>query len=66
MSDGVRKLVLFERDQWDRITRYRFDQQIESASEAVRRLVEIGLRSPREGESPTPPDNVRRRPKNAR
>ncbi len=63
MSDGVRKLVLFERDQWDRVTQYRFEQRIASASEAVRRLVEIGLRSPREEESPTPSGSARRRPK---
>lgn len=39
----VKKLVALTPDQAERIASYRFDNRIPSESEAIRRLIELGL-----------------------
>ncbi len=41
----IRKLVSLPRDMVDAISQYRYGNQIPTESEAIRRLIEIGLKS---------------------
>ena len=41
----VRKLVSIPREVWEKIEDYRFDNRIRTESQAIRRLIELGLKA---------------------
>lgn len=41
----TKKVVYLPNDLWERVDNYRFDQRLKSEGEAIRRLIEIGLRN---------------------
>ena len=49
----VRKLVSIPRDVWDQVEDYRFENRIKTESEAIRRLIELGLRASAECGTPS-------------
>ena len=44
----VRKMLSMPRDLWQAIEDYRFEQRIKTESEAIRRLIELGLKAAEE------------------
>ena len=44
----VRKLVSIPREVWEKVDDYRFENRIKTESEAIRRLIELGLKAARE------------------
>lgn len=42
---SIRKMVTFDPDQWDQIVDYRFRERINTETEAIRLLIETGLRA---------------------
>jgi hypothetical protein len=41
----VKKLIAFTTEQWQQVHRYRFDNEIQTESEAVRLLLDLGLKA---------------------
>ena len=39
----IRKALQFTADQWEQVREFRFEKKIDSESEAVRRLIDLGL-----------------------
>lgn len=44
-DDKVRKMVTLPQDLWEKVTDFRFDNRINTESEAIRRLIELGLQA---------------------
>jgi hypothetical protein len=44
----VRKALQFTAEQWERVRAYRFEQKIDKEAEAVRRLIDLGLKATKE------------------
>lgn len=42
---SIRKMVTFDPDQWDQIIDFRFRERINTETEAVRILIEAGLKA---------------------
>lgn len=63
-DDKVRKLVTLPRELWERVRRYRFGHEVDTESEALRRLISSGLeaeKSPNPNPSPNPSRKGKRR-----